>query len=420
MANYIIQDTTLIAIADSIRAKTGSTEPMLPSDMPTAIEGITGGADGCATVTFMNGSVELLSRPIYIGDDCPDPVEQGRIDRPTKESTVDTVYSHNGWTSADGGTADTTALENIAEDKTVYASFEASVRTYTVTWLDDDGTVLKTEQVAYGVVPSYTPSKDNYVFVGWSQAPIAVEADVSYTAVWEEATTFADVSWAKIAEASADGTASSRWSVGDEKTVTLTHADGTTEEITVQIAGFNHDTAEDGSTIGITCVCKNIPDIVSVIDTGNMFGYVKLSTSGVTSGSDIRELCVGDIYNSLPEDLRSQITPAAKLCNYSNNSGTSWLYTTTYDNCWLLSSNEVNGAKPSNGTTGDPLGNQYDLFATANNRKRYKNGVAVDYWLRDCVKYGSGANFAYYYTTNGATLCAKYNIEKSVCFGFCI
>lgn len=44
MAKYTIEDTTLIAIADSIRAKTGGVDGITPENMPTEIEGIeTGG-----------------------------------------------------------------------------------------------------------------------------------------------------------------------------------------------------------------------------------------------------------------------------------------------------------------------------------------------------------------------------------------
>lgn len=40
MANVFIEETTLTAIGNAIREKTGSEDLMLPSDMPTAIEGI--------------------------------------------------------------------------------------------------------------------------------------------------------------------------------------------------------------------------------------------------------------------------------------------------------------------------------------------------------------------------------------------
>ena len=45
MTKYIIKDTTLASIGDSIRAKTGSTDLMLPSAMPDAIAGIVSGGD---------------------------------------------------------------------------------------------------------------------------------------------------------------------------------------------------------------------------------------------------------------------------------------------------------------------------------------------------------------------------------------
>lgn len=45
MAEYLIQDTSLTAIADAIREKTGSTDTIAVSDFPTAIAGIsTGGS----------------------------------------------------------------------------------------------------------------------------------------------------------------------------------------------------------------------------------------------------------------------------------------------------------------------------------------------------------------------------------------
>ena len=43
MAEYIIQDTTLTAIGDAIRAKTGGTELITPENMPTEIESIQSG-----------------------------------------------------------------------------------------------------------------------------------------------------------------------------------------------------------------------------------------------------------------------------------------------------------------------------------------------------------------------------------------
>ena len=45
MAEYLIQDTTLTAIADAIRSKTGGTEAILPENMAAAITGLSGDFD---------------------------------------------------------------------------------------------------------------------------------------------------------------------------------------------------------------------------------------------------------------------------------------------------------------------------------------------------------------------------------------
>ena len=145
----------LTAIANAIRAKTGSTGGLTLDQMPSAIASITGGGgtavpDGYATVTFNytdeNYQPQTFTRLVMIGDNCPDPWVQKRIELPTKESTVQYTYTFNGWATADGGSADENALKNISEDKILYASFTESVRMYTVNFYDGD-TLLKTEQV---------------------------------------------------------------------------------------------------------------------------------------------------------------------------------------------------------------------------------------------------------------------------------
>ena len=54
MAEYIIQDTTLTAIGDAIRAKTGSTELIAPENMPTEIENIQSGTKEIPTEKDFN------------------------------------------------------------------------------------------------------------------------------------------------------------------------------------------------------------------------------------------------------------------------------------------------------------------------------------------------------------------------------
>lgn len=174
-------------------------ETLIPENVAKGVEiagvvGTMGGGGGSSAdvrvkyVTFMNGATELIKYPVIVGDTCHDPVTNNSIPAPTKESTAQYTYEHNGWSLTDGGDASVSALTNVTEDRTVYAAFKATVREYTITYLDSDGvTVLKTEQLPYGTVPSYVPTSSSGIFKEWIPAPTAVTGNASYKAVWSAA-----------------------------------------------------------------------------------------------------------------------------------------------------------------------------------------------------------------------------------------
>lgn len=235
-------------IADSIRSKTGSTEKLSPSEFAAQIDSISvggGGAEGCATVTFMNGDNVLLTRPVYIGDDCPDPVTQGRIETPTKESTVQYNYTYKGWASYNGGTANSSVLKNITEDKVVYSAYAQSTRYYTVTFYDGT-TVLHTEQVAYGSSSTYTYEKEGQMFTGWVPSPTNIKGNLDCYGGWEELVVevaeIAD-SWEDIVASVNDGSYSSKYKIGNYKPLDL----GSEGIVNMQIVGMSADTLADGS-----------------------------------------------------------------------------------------------------------------------------------------------------------------------------
>lgn len=60
MAKYVIDDATLTAIADSIRAKKKTTEDITPEGMPTEIESITTGEDLDAVLTEQENLIDEL------------------------------------------------------------------------------------------------------------------------------------------------------------------------------------------------------------------------------------------------------------------------------------------------------------------------------------------------------------------------
>lgn len=147
-----------------------------------------GAVEGTATVTFRNyDGAELFSRLVFVGDNCPDPVEQGKINEPTRESTAQYNYTRNGWSLTAGGTASASALENVTEDRTVYAAFVANVRYYTARFYDGATLMQEPQLVAYG--SKATPPdtiKTGYEFAGWTPNDLTIYGDTDFYGVWEE------------------------------------------------------------------------------------------------------------------------------------------------------------------------------------------------------------------------------------------
>ena len=193
-------------IANAIRSKTGGTDTIKPIDFPNEIANIQQGSggvgEGFVTVTFMNGNEVIFTRPVYIGDDCPDPVTQGRIEAPTKESTAQYNYMHNGWALADGGTASSNALKNIQVDTVVYSAFKESERLYTIRFFDGE-TLKQTLSLAYDTVPNpdtptHSTDPDHYVFDKWEPTITKVMGNADYIAVWREKKALADYTWEEL------------------------------------------------------------------------------------------------------------------------------------------------------------------------------------------------------------------------------
>ncbi|MDO4620846.1 MAG: InlB B-repeat-containing protein [Lachnospiraceae bacterium] len=113
---------------------------------------------------------------------------------PTKPADAQYTYSFSGWDCE---------VEAVTGDKTYTAVFTETLNEYTITWQNEDGTVLKTETLTYGTTPVYsgeTPTKDSdaehtYSHTGWTPELKAVSGDAVYTAVFSSEPREYNVTW---------------------------------------------------------------------------------------------------------------------------------------------------------------------------------------------------------------------------------
>jgi hypothetical protein len=330
-------------------------------------------------VTFKSydGLTEYGKKAVAVGDDCADPIARGIFTTPTRESDAQYNYTFYGWATTPGGGADANWNKAITEDKTVYANFASTVRKYTITYYDSDGTtVLKTESLAYGSTPSYAPTKEDHLFSGWSPNVETVVGDASYVAVWEEKVTFESASWEKIVSIAESGNASQVFKVGDTKPFTITYADGTTEENAFIIADFNKGTANDGTTANIVLVSAYALKTTRQI-------HNKTSGSIYTS-SNLDTFLKNDLLNALPQEIQAA-AKNVRLAKYSN----------TYRKCALLALEELGLNKPDFTLNGG----EYSLALFSSDASRVRtlggNGSATTYFTRNSRSASGMYSYAY-------------------------
>ena len=109
---------------------------------------------------------------------------------PTKASTAQYNYTFMGWSTTKGSTtAETGVLNDITADKSLYAVFSQSLRTFTVYFYNDSALLQTAENVQYGGTATYTgetPTKDGFTFSGWQPSNVNITADTSCYAQFVE------------------------------------------------------------------------------------------------------------------------------------------------------------------------------------------------------------------------------------------
>ena len=132
-----------------------------------------------------------------------DDVKDGTIPtcaEPTKPADEQYSYTFAGWTDGTNVYPTGTNLPAVTGDTTYTATYTTTVNQYTVTFKNEDGTVLQSSQVEYGMMPSYndtTPTKPadaqyTYTFAGWTNGTNVYPTGTNLPAVTGNATYYAN------------------------------------------------------------------------------------------------------------------------------------------------------------------------------------------------------------------------------------
>ena len=112
------------------------------------------------------------------------PVEYGQVPThadPIKEESIGYTYTFTGWSPQ---------IVAVTGDATYSATYSSTRKSYTITWLNEDGSLIDKTTVEYGMVPTHAnPTKAatvefTYTFAGWTPQVVAVAGDATYTATF--------------------------------------------------------------------------------------------------------------------------------------------------------------------------------------------------------------------------------------------
>lgn len=141
-----------------------------------------------------DGSEELYRMNVINGGDGTDPIANGTITAPARESTAQYDFTYAGWsTKKDDDVYDSKALSNVEANRYVYVAYFKAIRYYNVHFYTGT-TKLETKSTAYGSTAYYTgtePQKtgvsnpEDYEFIGWEPSPSNITGELSCYAQFE-------------------------------------------------------------------------------------------------------------------------------------------------------------------------------------------------------------------------------------------
>lgn len=346
---------------------------------------------------------------------------------PARSQTAQYNFTAVGWNrDMDASTNDASCLTNVIGDRTVYAAYSRTVRSYTITFVkaqDDGGGTLQTRTLDYGTMAAYTGSTPtttkgsatDYPFEGWTPTLATVTGAATYTAKFGSPVEVAEItdSWNTILANINNGTYATKYKIGNYKPLDLGSTYGT---VNMQIVAFDADTASNGSgNAPITFIARNA--IKGTYRVNNSSVYVSDWDT-----SDLRALLGSSVYNAIPAAVKARILSVDKTYLYRPSTGSSQTKTVS-DKVWAPSLLELR----SNTWDIESSGCRYSLLYSDNNSriKTDNDGIAARYWLRSGK---SAANTGGGYSavaSDGSFSSVDQSMTgpstfNNVCIGFCL
>lgn len=261
-----------------------------------------------------------------------------------------------------------------------------------------DNTVLEAGQFGYDSTGKITKIGDGTT--AWETLPTLLSTDFS----------FEKASWSDIAALSESGSAYIYFSVGDEKTISLT----TGEQVTLVILGFDQDDLTGGGKAGMSIGMKELLATTYRMNASN-------TNAGGWNESEMRTSTMATLLSQLPSDLQAVIKQVNKKATAGSQSTS---ITTSADKLWLLAEVEVDGTT-SAGYADE--GEQYEYWKTvkdgtvAADRVKYLSNGSDDvylWWLRS--PYVDNSNEFRCIHMVGSVDNNDANYAYGVSFGFCV
>lgn len=334
-----------------------------------------------------------------------------------RASTAQYSYTPNGWATAPNGARDNNALVGITADRTVYAAYTATVRTYSVYFYNGSTLLQTVNNVPYGGSATYTGSTPvspdgsatDYPFEGWNPAPTNIQGNTSCYARFGSPVQVAEISdsWDTIIANIDNGTYRDKYKVGNYKPLNL-GAQGT---VNMQIVAFDTDNLADNTgKAPITWISKELLASTHRMNPSKSAGTSGTGTLGGWGASEMRTYLRNDIKPLIPNNVRSRIVNVSKVSKAYDTSETEFQQTTT-DDVWIPGHKEI-----FNSTSYDTSGPSYNsLYNSASSRIKNRSGSADNWWLRSAY---DAAHFRYVsgrgYDSNGSA-----NSTFGVALGFC-